>query len=114
VWAHVQDGTRPVADANALLTRVLNALYVDRGGVLELSAADADQALELIDNYELCRRAEADGKTAKEAVKARLVELLADRETCAIEGRVAYSYRPNVNGVRSLKIAADIRRETPS
>lgn len=115
VWRHVLDGTRPIAPANALLTAVLNKLYPDRDGVLSLVSADEiAEALDVVDAYEDARLAEAAAKADKDAAKSRIVERLGPHEVALVDGKPVFSYRANRNGVRSLLIARDIRKDQES
>lgn len=108
VWQHVQDGTQPDADANALLTKVLDRLYPNRDGVIEL---DRVKALAAVDAYEAARVDEASAKRRKEAAKAELVQLLGANEVALVDDRPAFTYQANKNGVRSIGIARDLRKE---
>lgn len=118
VWQHVKDDTQPLADPNALLTRVLNALHPNREGVANLPATET---IAVLDNYETARLDVAEATRRKEAAKAQLVLALVDAEDAAVvndtalvdlagETTLAFTYRANVNGVRTLRIADTYRK----
>lgn len=83
VWAHVQAGTPPAVDADALLVKVLDAAHPDRKGEVY---ADRGKVRDLVLRYDT---AHADMKAAeerKEQARAGLVALMgADGDRLVVE-----------------------------
>lgn len=110
VWQHVLDGTQPTADPNALLTKVLNVLFANREGVLEITDEPTqDRAVAAIELYETSRLAEKAAKTGRERAKAVLVQMLAEKEVALIGDSPAWTYRARVDGARVLAIQPTYR-----
>lgn len=116
VWRHVLDGTQPLVDPNALLTRVLNVLYADRDGIAEL---DLDKTIDMLTRYDTERLTITAAKRRQEAAKAEMVLALTDKEAATVEltpgePTIAYTYKPNVNGVRTLRITEPFKSKGPT
>lgn len=118
VWQHVLDGTPPDADPNALLARVLDRMYPNREGTIDVPVLDT---LAAIDRYESARLDEADAKSRKDSARAELISLLGEHEAGLVEGKPAFTYRASVRhnlDVRRLRadhpgIAEDYTTTTP-
>lgn len=91
LWAAVQTGVRPVVDEAALLLDLLDRLYPDRAGDVEI---DPTVAARLRAAYDLGKQTEAAGKEEALAVKAALVELLGSGDVATVDGQPVATYRP--------------------
>lgn len=90
VWQHVLDGTPPNADPNALLVKVLDRMYPNRDGVVEVPMLDT---LAAIDRYESARADEAAAGRRKDAARAELIALLGDHEAALVDDKPAFTYK---------------------
>lgn len=91
VWQAVQTGVRPRVDSSGLLLDLLDRLYPDRAGQVEVDPA----AVGLIRaGYDAGKALEADGKAMVEESKAALVALLGGGDTAVdAGGRPIATYR---------------------
>lgn len=71
---------------------LFEALYPNRSGIADLQGLVAADANEQLLEYEIQRLIEARAKKAKEAAKARLIELLGDNEAAFLYGQQAPAY----------------------
>lgn len=101
VWQHVQDGTPPHVDPDALLANLLDQLYKHRQGTRKV---DPEQAQSWLDRYAAAGVGEKRAKENRQVARAALIELLGDGEVALIGDQVAYTYNANKAGVRSLRI----------
>lgn len=91
VWQAVQTGVRPRVDSSALLLDLLDRLYPDRSGDVEVDPS----AVGLIRaGYDAGKALEADGKAMVEESRAALVALLGAGDTAVdAGGRPVATYR---------------------
>lgn len=90
VWEHVQAKTPPPVEWDAVLTKLMNELYPDRSGLVELPAATvAELVLDKASADSLARVAEA----AQEAAKARIVHAMGEAEVITFDGEPVFTYR---------------------
>lgn len=108
VWDAVQAGEPPTVTADDMLVDILNRLYPNREGIVDVDPAVAAKHL---DAYETNRLAERAAKADKGLARAELVQLLGDGEVALIDGQPAYTYKASTSGTRTLRIAADYRKE---
>lgn len=91
LWQHVQDGTPPPVDHDALLRSVLDQLHPNREGLVYLPANTIDALVaERRDAGREYAEASRTLKTAKariEAADAAIVEALGDGDALAVEGQ---------------------------
>lgn len=90
VWAAVQTGVRPRVDEAALLLDLLDRLYPDRTGDIEIDPAAAAR---LRADYDLGKQMEAAGKATAADAKAALVELLGPGDVATVDGMPVATYR---------------------
>jgi putative phage-type endonuclease len=94
IWHDVASLTRPVEDPDALMGRVLDALFPERRGAAILTALQADA---LAVAYRDACALESQAKAAKAAAHAAILDALGASETAVIRGalgdRTVFTYR---------------------
>lgn len=102
VWQHVQDGTPPKVDPDALLAKLLDQLYSHRKGVRQVDESIARWRMA---EYDDAGFSEKQAKEKRQVARAALIELLGDGEIAVIDDMPVYTYKANKSGVRSLRIS---------
>lgn len=90
VWDAVQTGVRPRVDEAALLLDLLDRLYPDRAGEVEVDPA---AAAEIRAAYDIGKQTEAAGKAMAVDAKAALVALLGAGDVATVGGLPVATYR---------------------
>lgn len=93
LWAAVLSGERPAVDSAELLLDLLDRLFPNREGVLDVPAGLAAQ---LRADYAEAAATERAGKTAKTAAKASAALLLGPYQELSVEGRIVATYKPDL------------------
>lgn len=118
VWECVQDGTPPEVhpDADGVLLDLLDRLYSDRAGIVDL---DPDQAEKWLAQYADGGDLEKQGKALKAEAKSALVQLLGPGEIGCVNDVPRLTYRPDPAGdtvtadnLRAYKTADPDRYDT--
>lgn len=92
-WNLVTTGVRPAVDSAELLLDLLDRLYPNREGQLDV---DADTVRLLRRDYDEAAHMEKEGKAAKRGVKAEVASLLGPHEELTVDGQVVATYRPDL------------------
>lgn len=96
VWKAVLAGIPPVVDPALMTVDLLNRVYPEREGLIDLSDTHASVWVE---RYRQAHAEETAAKKAKEAAKVELLALLGDAEEAVIDGATAFTYRAGKESV---------------
>lgn len=107
LWVRVQTGERPPVDEAGLLLDLLDRLFPDRSGCVEVDPGEFE---EIRTAYEAGRQAEAAGKALKQDAKAALLNRLGAGDTAVVGELVVATYRAHE---RTTVDAARLRRDHP-
>lgn len=107
LWQAVLTGVRPQVDSAGLLLDLLDRLYPDRDGVLEVDPAVAE---DLRRAYRDAADLEKTGKQARLAAKAAAAAVLGSHAELAVDGRTVATYRRDT---RAHVDTERLRREHP-
>jgi putative phage-type endonuclease len=99
-WQDVQTGTPPPVDMTGVLADLLDQLYPDRAGEVDVDDATVDR---LLTAYRSAQTAETAAEQMKAAARALVLSELGEHEVLTHEGVPVFTYRPQTR--HSISVA---------
>lgn len=90
VWEKVRSGIPPAVDMDGVLVRLLEQLYADRKGTLEVTVK---QAAGLIEAADTASKAAKMAEAAKDASKAWILSIMGENEVLTYDDEPLFTYR---------------------
>lgn len=93
MWVRIHEGNPPTVEPGQLLADLLDRLFPNREGSVDLAGEKAAEARAAAAAYRAALAAEAEAERRKAAARARLALLLGGAEEARVDGRTAWTYR---------------------
>jgi putative phage-type endonuclease len=100
VWGAVVAGTPPTVDFDTVMVRLLERLFPNRVGEVELDVADA---VSLLMQYAHAQSMAKIAKQGTETIKAKVLSVLGSKEVLTQNGEPIFTYRPQQRSSLSLR-----------